>query len=64
VQDEEHKVFSPNLQNFIETWVNQNGHPVVHVQIINETTISIKQERFLYDQSSSKAYNRKKYENY
>jgi aminopeptidase N len=34
------------------TWTKQMGHPVVTVQILNETTISLTQTHFLLDPST------------
>jgi hypothetical protein len=42
----------------MNTWIMQSGHPIVHIKIINNTTIVLKQERFFFD---SNLNNKQKY---
>ena len=51
-QEEKNKIFFPDLQHVMDSWLLQSGHPVIHIQRINETSFSIKQERFLFEKSS------------
>ncbi len=39
----------PNIGSFVQSWTKQNGHPVVHVHVLNSTAIRITQEYFLFD---------------
>ena len=58
MQDEEDKLFYPDLQAIITTWTLQGGHPVVYIKNINETTLSLRQERFIF---SNEHFNVQKY---
>ena len=52
---------SAALENIMETWIYQKGHPIVHIQIINESSISIRQERFLFESATN--LNSERFEN-
>ena len=51
VQDEENKIFFPDLNSIMNTWIMQSGHPIVHIKIFNETTILLRQERFFFEKN-------------
>ena len=48
----EDKKIIPDLAKIMTTWTKQMGHPVVTVQILNETTITLTQNHFLLDPST------------
>lgn len=43
------------IKNFVDTWANQRGHPLLSVENLNKSFIRVRQEKFtLYDNSVSK----------
>ena len=50
-QLDQYKLMIPKIEDFIQSWVQQNGLPVVHINIQNSTTLQLTQEYFLYDPS-------------
>jgi aminopeptidase N len=53
VAKEESKLGNLNLNEIMNTWIKQMGHPVVTIKRIDDRTISLSQNHFLLDTSST-----------
>ncbi len=52
--DEENKLKDFNITRIMSSWTKQKGHPVIHIKKINNTHLSVKQNRFVLDSNYPK----------